>query len=49
MVLKNVILGLLFAALIAVALSSFALVTKLAVGTATIVVLIVWLIDEMRY
>lgn len=49
MVLKNVILGLLFAALIVVALGSFALVTKLAVGTATIVVLIVWLIDEMRY
>ena len=48
MALKNVILGLLFAALIAVALGSFTLVTKLAVGTATVVVLILWIIDEWR-
>lgn len=48
MALRNVILGLLFAALIAVALSGFTLVTKLAVGAVTVVVLILWIIDEMR-
>lgn len=49
MALRNAILGLMFVALITVALGGFTLATKLAVGTATIVVLIVWLIDEMRY
>lgn len=48
MALKNVILGLLFVVLIAVALSGFTLVTKLAVGVATVVVLILWIIDEWR-
>ncbi|HJF54431.1 MAG TPA: hypothetical protein K8W06_04705 [Limosilactobacillus coleohominis] len=48
MALRNVILGLMFVALIAVALGGFALVTKLAVGTTTVVVLILWIVDEWR-
>ncbi len=46
MELRNVILGLMFVALIAVALGGFTLVTKLAVGTATVVVLLLWIVDE---
>ncbi|WP_295731657.1 hypothetical protein [uncultured Limosilactobacillus sp.] len=48
MTLRNVILGLMFVALIAVALGGFTLVMKLAVGTATVVVLILWIIEEWR-
>ena len=48
MALRNVILGLLFVVLIGVALGGFTLVMKLAVGTATVVVLILWIIDEWR-
>ena len=48
MALRNVILGLMFVALITVALGGFTLATKLAVGTATVVVLILWIIDEWR-